>query len=74
MLAEERASAQAAAAEAASRLEDAGWAATEERRQLQQRIMLLEQSLAEAAAVQEDLATRLQVNLRHMKKKNHCIF
>lgn len=74
MVAEERASAQAAAAEAASRLEDAGWAATEERRQLQLQIMLLEQSLAEAAAVQEDLATRLQVNLRHMKKKNHCIF
>ena len=63
MLAEERSSAQAAAEEAADRLTDVKHAAGVDKQDLQEQVALLEQKLSEASAVQEDLATRLQVCL-----------
>ena len=75
-LAEEQSAAQAAAEEAASRLLGVEQAATEDKERLQQQLALLEQKLSEASAVQDDLATRLQVRytagqVRPMSPRSH---
>ncbi len=63
MLAEQESSAGTAAEDAASRLLAAEQAAAQDRENLQEQIGLLEQKLSEATAIQEDLATRLQVRI-----------
>lgn len=60
-LAEEQTAAQAAAEEAASRLLASEQATAEDKDDLQQQLALLVQKLSEASAVQDDLATSLQV-------------
>ena len=57
-----QASARPAAEAAASMLLDVEQAAAEDRKNLQQQIALLEQKLSEDSAIQDDLATRLQVS------------
>ena len=63
VLVEERSSARAAAEEAACKLSAVEHAAGVAKQDMQEQVALLEQRLSEASAVQEDLATRLQVCL-----------
>ena len=63
MLAEHQLAAGTAAEDAASRLSAAEKAAAEDREKLQEQVASLEQRLSEATAIQEDLATRLQVRM-----------
>ena len=76
MLAEEQASARAAAEAAASMLLDVEQAAAEDRKNLQQQLALLEQKLSEDSAIQDDLATRLQVSFTkyqsHWARASQC--